>query len=177
MPTTRALFLAASLASLAGGCGPMSQPMAARLDVEAQKEVDAAWDRALEPVGRLDRGRWLDLFVGAQVYQVGVDRLSFRSEKRFRGGLVIMEVSYDRAAPDGDRFEVRVLDREGRVARRESYGRAEVEKAYRDLFDTLPAEPREGEGLEVARRRAEQKARWDAIAEYVPSAGEKKRRQ
>jgi len=64
---------------IAAGCGPLDRPMPTRLDDEGQKEVDAAWNSALAPVGKYDRQRWLDALEGCQAYQVGVDTLTFRS--------------------------------------------------------------------------------------------------
>jgi hypothetical protein len=165
-------FLLAWGALLVGAsCGPLRAPMATRLDDDVQKRVDEAWDKALSPVGRLDRQRLLDVLVGTEAYQRGVDKLTFRSEKRCAAGRVVMEVHFDRAAPARDRFEVLVLGPDGAELRRETYGREEVEKTYRELFVNVPR-PRAGgpgaEPPEAARRRAEHEARWAKILEHFP---------
>lgn len=117
------------------GCGPMTSPMPPRLDANDQKQIDDVWEQALAPVGKHDRQTWLDTFVTTQAYQAGVDLLDFRSEKKWTGGKVVMEVHYERAKPEADRFEVTVFDHGGQALRRERYGRAEVEKAQKDLMD------------------------------------------
>ncbi|HYH68398.1 MAG TPA: hypothetical protein VD866_27135 [Urbifossiella sp.] len=158
----RYAFLAAVLA--AAGCGPLHQPMPARLDDQAQKDVDAAWDAALTPVGKYDRNRWLDALVGTHAYQAGVDTFTLRSEKAFAGGRVVMEVHADRARPGDDRFVVTVFDAAGAVARQERYSRADVEQAVRDLHPN----DRAGDEAERARRKAAAEARWKQIEEMFP---------
>src|SRR5688500_478557 len=109
----RLLFLFVAVVVVAG-CGPLDRPMPTRLNPGDQKQVDAAWDAALTPVGKYDRQRWLDALVGTQAYQAGVDVLTFRSEKAFASGKVVMEVFFDRAKPGEDRFVVTVLDKAGK---------------------------------------------------------------
>jgi hypothetical protein len=154
----RYAFLAAVLA--AAGCGPLQQPIPARLDDHAQKDIDAAWNAALTPVGRYDRGRWLDALVGTHAYQVGVDTFTLRSEKTLAAGRVVMEIHTDRARPDDDRFVVTVYDAAGVVARQERYSRADVEQAVRDLH------PNDGAG--DTRRTAAAEARWKQVQEMFP---------
>ena len=135
--------------------------LSTRLPPEDQKGVDAAWDAALTPVEKYDRQRWLDTLVGTQAYQAGVDTLTFRSEKAFAGGKVVMEVFYDRAKPGDDRFVVTVLDRQGKQLRQEKYTRTEVEQTAKDLFDHSgnPQPP----AVE---------ARWKQIGEMMPKPKE-----
>ncbi len=150
------------------GCGPLPAPMPARLTDEEHKEVQESWERALAPVGRLDHQHLLDVLVGTGAYQYGVDTLDFRSEKRYSGGKVVMEIHFDRAAPAGDRFEVRVTDLVGRTVREERYSRAEIEQTYRDL-----AHPQAAANGQPAQDAA---ARWERIKELFPKAkGEKPR--
>jgi hypothetical protein len=149
-----------------GGCGPMRMPMAPRFEPEQLHQIDAAWDRALSPVDRLTRERWLDLFVGASAYQAGVDKLSFHSEKRFAGGLVVMEVVFDRAVPTNDHFRVEVFDLAGQLVREETYDRHEVEKAYQDLHVDRPPPVQGSEPPETTAKRAEYETRWKQITEY-----------
>src|SRR5450755_4458451 len=79
------------------GCGPMGNgPMPARLEADSQKKIDDAWEKALAPVDHLDHQAMLDTMVVTQAFQAGVDRLEFRSEKKFSGGMVVMEIHFDR---------------------------------------------------------------------------------
>jgi hypothetical protein len=153
-----------------GGCGPLQMPMAPRFEPEQLQQIDAAWDKALSPVDQLDRSRWLDLFVGARAYQAGVDKLSMHSEKRFAGGLVVMEVLFDRANPENDHFRVEVRDLTGQLIREETYGRDEVQATYEYLFVHHPPEPKGEEPTETTKKRAEFEARWKGIAEYFPES-------
>jgi hypothetical protein len=109
----------------------MQVPMPIRLDAEGQKNTDQSWDKALSPVDLLDH---LDVFLCTQAYQAGVDKLAFRSEKKFAVGTVVMEIAYDRLKPDEDRFEVKVYDPKEKLLRHEVYRRKEIEAAYRALF-------------------------------------------
>jgi hypothetical protein len=165
-------FLWLSCLVLAGAtsCGPMRTPMAPRVDDETQKRIDDAWENMLSPVDRLDHQQLLDVFVGTAAYQHGVDRLSFRSEKRFSRGLVVMEVSFERADSSKDRFEVTVYDNAGRQVRKETYGRKEVEQTYHELFVNVPR-PREDDRPELpefAEWRAAHEARWAKIGNLFP---------
>jgi hypothetical protein len=116
------------------GCGPMQMPMPVRLDDAGQKSLDQNWDEALTPVERFDHPALLDAFLLTQAYQVGVDKLSFRSEKKVALGTVVMEIAYDRLKPGEDRFEVKLFDPVGKLLREERYSRQEVEGANHDLF-------------------------------------------
>jgi hypothetical protein len=116
------------------GCGPMQMPMPVRMDDEGQKKVDQSWDEALTPVKRFDHPGMLDLFLVTQAYQIGVDKLTFHSEKKVALGTVVMEIEYDRLKPAEDRFDVKIIDPAGRLLRLEQYNRKEVEDAYKDLF-------------------------------------------
>lgn len=147
------------------GCGPLQKPMVHRPDDSQQREIDNAWNRALAPLDKLDRQEWLDLFVGAQAYQLGVDRLTFRSEKAFAHGRVVMEVHYDRAAPAEDAFLVQVLDERNNVVRSERYTRQEVEDTYKLLVEVPDGPVDENQ----ARQRAE---RWEKITEYFPESAQ-----
>src|SRR5687767_5411722 len=111
------------------GCGPVARPLPQRLSVDEQKQIDDHWNDALSPVEKHDRQTWLDVFVATQAYQVGVETLDLRSEKKWAGGRVVMEIHFDRTKPADDRFEVTVYDFVGKVLRRERYGREELETA------------------------------------------------
>src|SRR5262245_51210113 len=128
-------LLALSIISLVG-CGPMgSSPLPARLEPDAQKDIDNAWENAVNPPERLERQAILDALIMTRAYQVGVDRLLFRSEKEFSGGTVVMEVHFDRSKPNEDRFEIKILDKTGNTMRVITYNRAEIEKADKELHD------------------------------------------
>ena len=71
-------------------------PMPPRLDADGQKQIDDAWNQALTPIDKYDNQTLLDLLVITQAYQLGVDSLTFRSEKSFVGGKVVMEIAFDR---------------------------------------------------------------------------------
>lgn len=142
------------------GCGPLQTPMPPRLDTEAQKDVDASWDKAFAPIGRFDHQGLLDVMVGVQAYQMGVDSLEFRSEKSIAGGKVVMEIHFDRAKPESDRFDVTLLDGTGKLLRSERFSRKEVEETYRELF-TNPRVTEEA-------RNPELEARWNRIQEIFP---------
>lgn len=149
------------LAPIVAGCGPLDRPLPDRLDPQSQKKVDEAWVRAFAPVNRLDHQSLLDVLIGGRVYQLGVDSLELRSEKQFAGGRAVMEVHYERAKPDQDRFIISIFDDAGKLLRSERFDRKDVEATYRTLHDHLP------EGTEA---RAVQDARWNRILELLPAA-------
>lgn len=166
-----------SLLPVLGSCGPMTAPMAPRLDDEVQRRVDAGWEKALSPVARLDHQSLLDVFIGTGAYQLGVDKLTLLSEKRYSAGLVVMEVHFDRRTPAEDLFEVRVLDPNGKLLRQERYGREEVEKTRQDLFAHIsPAEEGKKESPELVEQRVKQEARWAKIEEFFPESSEKQQK-
>src|ERR1700733_4859686 len=82
------------------GCGPLRTPMPVRLDNEEQKKIDESWNKAFAELDQINHQQLLDIFVGTGAYQLGVDKLHLRSEKRTAGGLVVMEINFDRAAAD-----------------------------------------------------------------------------
>ena len=115
------------------GCGPLVMPMVMRLDQKSQQKVDIIWTRSLQPIDRLDRQGLLDVLVVAQLHHLGVDRLQYRSEKDIGPNHVVMEVFFDRAKPEVDRFVVKVHDRNWKLLRREQFSRAEIEQTMHDL--------------------------------------------
>lgn len=155
------LLMAVGFVALAG-CGPLNTPLPERLADDKQKEVSDVWERALSPVDGQDRQTWLDLMVGAKVYQHGVDKLELRSEKRWAGGTVVMEVRYDRAKPDDDRFTLTVLDPAGKVLRAERYNRTEVDRTVKE-FTENQSEPQPNDPPEVVARRAALEARMKKL--------------
>ncbi|HUR53881.1 MAG TPA: hypothetical protein VMZ71_07105 [Gemmataceae bacterium] len=152
------------------GCGPLVAPMPARVGEEGQKKIDATWDRALTPPTRLARGEMLDALVGTRGYELGVDSFAMRSEKRFAGGKVVMEIAFDRTKPDDDRFEVSVIDTTGKLIRKERYTRDEVEESYTALFVSKPAQKADNAPDQpgMAAQRAEFDARWKKITDLFP---------
>jgi hypothetical protein len=149
------------------GCGPMQMPMPVRLDANAQKNIDQTWDKALTPVGRFDHQGLLDFFLLTQAYQAGVDKLTFRSEKKVALGMVVMEIEYDRLKPDEDRFEAKLYDPAGNLLRQERYSRQEVEGSNRDLLvrtNDLENKIDDGHGTPAeVKELAALKARIDAV--------------
>src|SRR5215468_9941298 len=99
---------------LLAGCGPLQTPMVARPDDEGQKKLDACWNKAFADLDQFNHQQLLDMYVGTNAYQLGVDKLHLRSEKRTAGGLVVMEINYDLAKPEEDRFEVSAFNQEGK---------------------------------------------------------------
>lgn len=167
-------LIALALLFTVAGCGPLKMPMVARFDEKGQKQFDETWNKALTPVTRLDRRQCLDLIVGIQAFQAGVDKLTMRSEKEYSEGHVVMEITFDRARPERDRFVVQVFSHEGKLLRELTYQREEVEKTYRDLFENVPKEGN-AQDPEAQRRRADYEARWAAIVELFPKAAEEKK--
>jgi len=165
-PLLALTLCAASLITF--GCGPLTMPMAHRLDEKEQQEFDSGWDRALSPVDRLDHQSLLDMICGVQAYQYGVDKLYFRSEKAVAIGTIVMEVHFDRTLPDADRFEVSIVDAQGNVLRSERYNREEVEQTYRDLFQGSPSAAEPGQEAQLAERQKQLEVRRQAIAELFP---------
>lgn len=160
--------LACALAVAVVGCGPMTSPLPPRLDEQGQAKVDEGWNRAFTPADKYDHAALLDVMVGTQAYQLGVDTFHLRAEKKCAGGTVVMEVNFDRARPDDDRFEVTVNDTAGKPIRRERYSRKEVEEAYAALCAPAgdPNDPA------LAARRADYEKRWQRIREVFPDAKE-----
>jgi hypothetical protein len=161
------------IASVLIGCGgPLQTPMPPRLDDDGQKTIDDAWEKALAPVNRHDHQTLLDLLMVSQAYQAGVDKLTFHSEKWFSGGTVAMDIHFDRLAPDQDRFEVKVTDKEGRLLREEPYSRGEVEKTYRELFvecEQLRRKKDQGKATpEESQKLAALEARFSVVEEIFP---------
>ena len=153
------------------GCGPLAVPMVDRPSEEKQAKIDITWNRALDPPDKLSRQEWLDLFVGAQAFQMGVDKLHFRSEKSLATGRIVMEVHYDRASPNEDRFDVRVFDNNDHLLREETYSRDDVENTIGDLFRNSPNSNQEEEWTP---KEKEVNQRWEKILSYFPDAKEKK---
>lgn len=163
-----ALGSCCALLLVMSACGPLNKPMVPRPHDKEQRAISAGWDRALSPVGNLNRQEWLDLLVGGGTWACGVDRLTLRSEKRFKGGLVVMEVHYNHAFPKDDRFELTVFDAAGKTVRQERYNRKEVEATYEGLYGPPPSSR-----ATPARWEDRRKARWEKIAKVFPRAEEK----
>ncbi len=112
----------------------MQMPMAVRVGADAQKKIDQTWDKALTPVHRFDHQGLLDFFFLTQAYQAGVNKLTFRSEKKVSLGMVVMEIEYDRLKPDEDRFEAKLYDPAGNLLRQKRKQPSKrVESSNRDL--------------------------------------------
>jgi len=157
------------------GCGPLRSPMAPRPTEEGQKKLAESWEKAFAELDKIDHQQLLDIYVGTNAFQLGVDKLYFRSEKRSSRGLVVMEIHYDFAKPSDDRFEVIVFDSDNKVLRKERYGREEVETTRSELFDGKREfyGDEKKDSPELAERRAKHKARWERITSYFPKDEEK----
>lgn len=167
------IFASLPLLVLAG-CGPFHNvPMPPRPDEEMQQQIDASWDKILTPVGQLNSQELLDVMIGTGAYQIGVDRLSFTSEKRFSGGKAVMEVHFDRAVPADDRFEVKIYDLNGQMVRAERDGRAIIEQTNNELSERFPDPPQgQPDPPEVAERRAIKEKRLARIEALFPKKKE-----
>ena len=151
------------------GCGPPTSPMPERLGDESQEQIDEAWDRAMSPPSKLARTDMLDALLGTRAYEVGVDTFAMRSEKRFAGGNVVMEIAFDRRRPADDRFEVSVFDTAGKLLRHERFDRDEVDESYRALFVEKPHPQAENvpDQPGMAAQRAAFDARWKKITDLL----------
>lgn len=142
--------------------------MPVRFNEEGQQEVEAKWNQVFTPPDRLDRQGLLDAFLVSQAYQVGVDRLVLRSEKKFAHGRVEMEINYERLKPDEDRFEVRIFDENDGLVRQERYTRADVERTEQELFVAD-----DGKADQNAKREAQR--RIEKVKELLPKVDGDKR--
>ncbi len=179
MRRVASLILCGGVLSLAaGGCRPLISPMPARLDNEDQKSINESWEKALVPIDRFDNQALLDLLLTTKAYQIGVDKLEFRSEKSYSGGTVVMEIRYDRLSPERDRFEVKVLNPEGRILRQESYDRKQIDRTEQELsidFNKLhrKREAKEASPEEIKRLEAYE-ARLAVVQQIFPKFNEKR---
>lgn len=165
-------ILAVCLAGCCLGChGPLTVPMVERLDKEQQKEVDDSWSNMLSPPTRLSRTVLLDTMLANQFHQRGVDSLRLVSEKQVNGGRVVLEINFEKNAPNFDEFVFTCLDTQGNEIRRERYTRDDVEQRVRVLMDCVQI-PEDEEKLaamdpaqlaDLRRRAAEQRAAHEAI--------------
>ncbi len=163
------------------GCGPMRgpSPLPERLDEQGQKSIDESWNQALSPVTHLDHKALLDGLLVTQAYQFGVDKMLFRSEKKFAGGTVVMELEFDRQKPEQDRLEVNIFDANQVRVRQEKYKRDEIEKSVQDLFTRhgeLQTKVNNGQATpEEAKELGQLNARHEAIAKIFPQQNEKEK--
>jgi len=148
-----------------------SGPLPPRLEEAEQKQIDESWDKALTPVEKLDRQGLLDALVVSQAYQAGVDKLTFRSEKKCAAGTVVMEIHFDRMKPDQDRFDFRIVAADGKVLRDLSYNRREVETTYKELHDPKydpDRQPPQQLDPDQTRKRQEVGKRIQAVVQLFP---------
>jgi hypothetical protein len=143
--------------------------MVDRLDEAAQHKVDDAWSHMLLPPDRLERTLLLDCIISAELHQFGVDRLHFVSEKEVADGRIVMEVQFDRAAPEFDEFSVTYVDRDGREARRERFAHEEVKQRIEFLYmrEDVCEDMDPQEKQQVERRNAERERRLEEIREAL----------
>jgi hypothetical protein len=117
------------------GCrAPLMVPAFHRLKPDEQAQVDQMWNNMLARPDRLDRELLLDVMLAFSLHEEGVDRATYHAEKDFAGGVVLMDVSYDRQKPLEDWFLVEIRDRQKNVLRKEHYCGEEVWSHYNDLL-------------------------------------------
>lgn len=160
-------ILMAVVAILVAGCGPMILPMSVKLDEKQQKKYDEFWEQAVKPPDRLSRQELLDAVGVTSAFQLGVDRLSFRSEKWFSKGVVIMVVQCDRFTPENDRFDISIVDHRGRIIRYERYTREDVERTCKELWGA-PVEGSKATTQEVRAAQELRAARYRRLHELFP---------
>jgi hypothetical protein len=161
---------------------PGPSPLPARLDDAVQKSIDDSWSQALTPVNHLDHQALLDTLLFTQAYQFGVDKVSFRSEKKVNQGTVVMEIEFDRLNPDQDRFEVTVLGPNQAKVRQEKYQRKEIEDTCKAFSDSRRQDLTRKEANGTATREELKelehiKGRVEAVARIFPAQQEKAKSQ
>jgi hypothetical protein len=156
------------MAALVAGCGPMMAPMSFKLDEEQQKRYDEFWEQAAKPADRLSRQELLDAVGVTSAFQLGVDRLTFRSEKWFSKGVVIMVVQCDRFTPQNDRFDISIVDHRGKIVRYERYTREDVERTWKELWGTPSGGYKTATTQEVRAAEDLRRARYKRLHELFP---------
>lgn len=117
------------------GCRWGSTPMPVRLSEESQKNVDDAWNNALNPPTRLDRDLLLDVMISYDMYWTGVDRVRATVEKDLNPGRVVMELHYDRSQPaETDAFIVTCFNQYDGIQRVEHFSRADIDSRHEELY-------------------------------------------
>lgn len=161
---------------LLGGCnGPLLVPMVKRLDAPQQARIDKGWNELAAPRNATPRQELLDAIVVFQLFQSGVDSMSFRSEKRTATGLVVMDIHFERDRPENDRFVLTIRDDESGEVRREAYQREEIEQTIRELFPHELSDRMENGPPLTPREEAELKQlekRWERLKELFPDVQE-----
>ena len=154
---------------LSNGCGMFLVPMPRRLDTESQGRVDRSWEHMMGSIDKLDHQLILDVLVSSQAYQLGVDKIYFRSEKKFSGGCVKMEILFDVEKPDDDLFRVTILDKDENEIRRDLYSRSEVERTGEELLSPrfVPGDP-ENKSEKVLAEEEKLKMRLERVMEVFP---------
>ena len=116
------------------GChGPLTAPAMRRLDPDEQAQVDRMWNNMLVKPDRLDRELLLDVLLTFELHEEGVDRTTYHSEKDFAGGVVLMDMKYNRQKPLEDWFFVEILDHDKKVLRKEHYSGDEIWSHYQSV--------------------------------------------
>jgi hypothetical protein len=92
------------------------------------------WNNMLVTPDRLDRELLLDVLLTFEMHEQGVDRATYHAEKDYAGGVVVMEMKYDRLKPLEDWFFVEVFDKQKKSIRKEHYSGEEIWSHYSDTF-------------------------------------------
>jgi hypothetical protein len=113
----------------------LTAPAVRRLDPAEQAQVDQMWANMLSTPDRLDRGLLLDVMLTFELHQLGVDRATYHAEKNVAGGgVVVMDMQFDRLKPLDDWFFVEIFDHDHKSLRKERYAGDEIWAHYNDLL-------------------------------------------
>lgn len=137
--TQRTLLIALVGFILLGCQGPLTAPAFRRLAPEEQAQVDRMWNNMLATPDRLDRNLLLDVMLAYELHQYGVDRATYHAEKDYAGGVVLMDIKYDRQKPLDDWFFVEIRDRANHTVRKEHYSGDEIWSHCQDLWHSTAA--------------------------------------
>lgn len=168
----RFIALAGLLATAIGCQGPLTRPMVYRLDEQEQAAVDESWNNILAKPANVDHTLLLDVLLASGLYEFGIDRLEFRSEKDLPSGLVVMEVSFDRSLPANDHFAVTFISADGQSRWTERYTREEVDERtayYTGSHECTPEETQAEPALceQWQREAVERQQRVERIEELL----------
>lgn len=166
------MMLTTALGAGSGCLGPLSRPMVYRLDEQEQAAVDESWKNVLANSADIDHTLLLDVLLASGLYEFGIDRLEFRSEKDLPEGLVVMEVSFERSLPANDRFAVTFISADGQTRWTERYTREEVDERtayYTGSHECTPEEAQAEPALceQWQREAVERQQRVERIEELL----------
>lgn len=103
--------------------------------------VDRMWNNMLVTPDRLDRELLLDVLLTFELHEEGIDRATFHAEKDYAGGVVAMDMKYDRLKPLEDWFFVEIFDLNKKSIRKEHYTGDEIWSHSKDTYAYLVLAP------------------------------------